>query len=75
VRRTKPFASRMHTTIALTHLAANYNNGQRSRGYRLLCRLLHRCQRHGIIRPLDKKLSGQRAKLYKELEKKYAEKL
>ena len=39
--------------VTLTRFCSDYHSGQWSRGYRLLCACLRKCQRIGIPRPLD----------------------
>ena len=60
---------------AIVNFAADYHSGQRSRGYRLLCRSLSACRRYGMHRPLDYGMTDAARAIYDRLVKTYAEEM
>lgn len=53
--------------LVIAALANDYHSGQRSKGYKILCRAIRLLARKGISRPLDMKLNDAQMRMYNSL--------
>ena len=60
------------TYRALAWFAHDWHGGGASRGYRLLCKALRACHRHGMPYPLNGRLTPRQQTIYDHLEHIYA---